>query len=81
MLDQYTQQGGNSLFMIDPVNIAQDSLFSIKGDAIAFPVDVGLDELFFKYGARLNRDIITDLFSAPIVLAQGENASSALRAR
>ena len=79
MLDQYTQQGGNSLFMIDPVNIAQDSLFSIKGDAIAFPVDVGLDELFFKYGARLNRDIITDLFSAPIVLAQGENASSEYR--
>ena len=79
MLDQYTQQGGNSLFMIDPVQIAQDSLFSIKGDAVAFAADLGLDELFFKYGARFNKTIITDLFSAPIVLAQGENASSEYR--
>ena len=79
MLDQYTQQGGNSLFLIDPVTIAQDSLFSIQGDAVAFPADLGLEELFFKYGVRLNRDIVTDLFSAPIVLAQGENASSEYR--
>ena len=79
MLDQYTQQGGNSLYMIDPVKIAQDSLFSIKGDAVVFAADLGLDELFFKYGARLNKDIITDLFSAPIVLAQGENALSEYR--
>ena len=79
ILDQYTQQGGNSLFLIDPVTIAQDSLFSIQGDAVAFPADLGLEELFFKYGVRLNRDIVTDLFSAPIVLAQGENASSEYR--
>ena len=79
MLDQYTQQGGNSLFLIDPVTIAQDSLFSLKGDAVAFPAKLGLEELFFKYGVRLNRDIVTDLFSAPIVLAQGENASSEYR--
>ena len=79
MLDQYTQQGGNSLFLIDPVTIAQDSLFSLKGDAVAFPAELGLEELFFKYGVRLNRDIVTDLFSAPIVLAQGENASSEYR--
>lgn len=79
ILDQYTQNGGNSLYLIDPVTIARDSLFSIKGDAVAFPVDLGLDELFFKYGVRFNKDIITDLFSAPIVLAQGENASSEYR--
>ena len=42
MLDQYTQQGGNSLFLIDPVTIAQDSLFSLKGDAVAFPAELGL---------------------------------------
>ena len=79
MLDQYTQQGGNSLYLIDPITIARDSLFSIQGDAVAFPTNLGLEELFFKYGVRLNRDIVTDLFSAPIVLAQGENASSEYR--
>ena len=79
MLDQYTQQGGNSLYLIDPITIARDSLFSIQGDEVAFPTDLGLEELFFKYGVRLNRDIVTDLFSAPIVLAQGENAYSEYR--
>ena len=76
MLDQFTQQGGNTLFLINPVNIAKDSLFSLEGNALAYPNPLELDELFFKYGARFNQDIVTDLFSAPIVLAQGENAQS-----
>ncbi len=76
IFDQYIQQGGNSLFFIDPVAVAQDSLFVLQGDAVVYPVELELDELFFKYGVRLNKDIITDLYSAPIVLAQGENASS-----
>ena len=76
MIDQFTQQGGSSLFLIDPINIAKDSLFSLAGNAIAYANPLELDELFFKYGARFNQDIVTDLFSAPIVLAQGENAQS-----
>ncbi len=76
MFDQYTLQGGNSLFLIDPVEVAQDSLFVLQGDAVVYPVKNELDEMFFKYGVRLNKDLITDLYSAPIVLAQGKNASS-----
>lgn len=76
IFDQYTQQGGNSLFLINPVAVAQDSLFVLQGDAVVYPVNNELDELFFKYGVRLNKNLITDLYSAPIVLAQGENASS-----
>ena len=67
MLDQYTQQGGNSLYLIDPITIARDSLFSIQGDAVAFPTDLGLKSCSLNT-VRLNRDIVTDLFSAPIVL-------------
>ena len=76
MLDQFTQKGGSSLFLIDPVTVAQDSLFSMQGTAVAYPTTVELDELFFAYGARLNKDVITDLYSAPIVLAQGENSNT-----
>lgn len=76
IFDQYTRQGGSSLFFIDPVAVAQDSLFILQGNAVVYPINLELDELFFKYGVRLNKDIITDLYSAPIVLAQGENASS-----
>ena len=79
ILDQYTQQGGNSLFLIDPVTVARDSLFLFQGDAVAYPAELELDELFFKYGVRFNKDIITDLYSAPIVLAQGENSNAEYR--
>ena len=76
MLDQFTQKGGSSLFLIDPVTVAQDSLFSMQGTAVAYPANIELDELFFAYGARFNKDIITDLYSAPIVLAQGKNSKT-----
>lgn len=79
MLDQFTQTGGSSLFLIDPVQVARDSLFMMQGDAVAYPASLELDELFFKYGVRLNKDIVTDLYSSPIVLAKGENSSSEYR--
>ena len=79
MLDQFTQAGGSSLYLVDPVTVAQDSLFSLQGDAFAYPNALELDELFFKYGVRLNQDIVSDLYSAPIVLAQGQNANSEYR--
>lgn len=76
MMDQFVQKGGSSLFLIDPVSVAQDSLFSLQGTAVAYPENLELDELFFTYGARFNRDIITDLYSSPIVLAQGKNSNT-----
>ena len=79
MLDQFTQNGRSSLFLINPVNVSSDSLFLTKGDAVAYPANNELDELFFKYGVRLNKDIVTDLYSAPIVLAQGEYNESEYR--
>ena len=79
ILDQFTQNGRSSLFLINPVNVSSDSLFLTKGDAVAYPANNELDELFFKYGVRLNKDIVTDLYSAPIVLAQGEYNESEYR--
>lgn len=79
MLDQFTQNGRSSLFLINPVNVSSDSLFLTKGDAVAYPANNELDELFFKYGVRLNKDIVTDLYSAPIVLAKGEYNESEYR--
>ena len=61
------------------MQVARDSLFLMQGDAVAYPASLELDELFFKYGVRLNKDILTDLYSSPIVLAQGENSTSEYR--
>ena len=79
MLDQFTQNGKSSLFLVNPVNVSSDSFIFNKGDAVAYPANNELDELFFKYGVRLNKDIVTDLYSAPIVLAQGEYNESEYR--
>ena len=38
--------------------------------------DLNLDDIFFKYGIRLNRNIVEDMFCAPIVLAKGQNNES-----
>lgn len=76
MLDQFTQAGKSSMLLIDPVVVAQDSLYNVQGSAIAYPGNLELDELLFAYGLRLNKDIVSDLYSAPIVLAQGENSNS-----
>ena len=48
MLDQFTQNGKSSLFLVNPVNVSSDSLFLTKGDAVAYPANNELDELFFK---------------------------------
>ncbi len=76
ILDQYIVNGGRSLWLIDPVAMELDSLFNQEGEAIALPRDLNLNDFFFKYGVRLNADLIEDLYCAQIVLASGEGNAS-----
>lgn len=59
-LDQYIMKGGKVLFFLDQLYVNEDSALS-QGGTIALPVDVNLDDQLFKYGARINRDLILDL--------------------
>jgi gliding-associated putative ABC transporter substrate-binding component GldG len=76
LLDQYILQGGKSLWMINPTSINRDSLFSLSGKSMAVSKKYNLGDLFFKYGLRLENDLVKDLYSAPIVLANGEQNNS-----
>ena len=76
ILDQFTQQGGNSLFLIDAVNVQKDSLYSLSGSTVSYGNLLELDDLFFKFGFRMRQEIVKDLYSAPIVLAQGNENNS-----
>jgi gliding-associated putative ABC transporter substrate-binding component GldG len=76
LLDQYTLQGGKSLWMINPTSINRDSLFNLTGKSMAVSKKYNLGDLFFKYGLRLENDLVKDLYSAPIVLANGEQNNS-----
>ena len=69
-LDQYIMNGGKTLWLIDNVQAELDSLMQ-TGESLAYPRDLGLTDLFFNYGVRINSDLITDLYSSEIPLATG----------
>ena len=73
ILDQYTMSGGASLWLIDGSNQEIDPE---SGKTFASRLDLNLSDLFFKYGIRINSNLVKDVISAPIVLASGtENES------
>jgi len=74
-LDQFIMQGGKALWMLENVAIEKDSLKQ-TGSNIAFPRDLNLLNLFFKYGVRINYDLINDLYSAPIYLTSGSSENT-----
>ena len=72
VLDQYIVGGGKSIWLLDPVQMQLDSLYNETGSSIALPRQLNLDDFFFKYGVRINPDLVNDLYNTPIVLASGE---------
>jgi len=60
-LDQYVMHGGKVIFFMDKLNAELDSLQSKKGEVVAFDRELALNDLLFKYGARVNSDLVMDL--------------------
>jgi gliding-associated putative ABC transporter substrate-binding component GldG len=59
LLDQYVMGGGNLVVLLD--GVAVDVSQAGGEGTFAMPVDSGLDDLLFKYGIRVNKDLIQDL--------------------
>ncbi|MGB5418976.1 MAG: gliding motility-associated ABC transporter substrate-binding protein GldG [Algibacter sp.] len=76
VLDQYTMNGGKSLWLIDAVAMEKDSLYNATGTNYAVARDLNLTDFFFKYGVRINPNMVSTLYSAPITLAMGEGSQS-----
>ncbi|MDO5981243.1 gliding motility-associated ABC transporter substrate-binding protein GldG [Flavivirga spongiicola] len=76
VLDQFTMNGGKSLWLIDAVAMEKDSLYNDTGKNFAVTRDLNLTDFFFKYGVRINPVIVSTLYSAPITLAIGEGSES-----
>jgi gliding-associated putative ABC transporter substrate-binding component GldG len=53
--------GGKILWALDNLYASLDSLQNSQGSFVAFDLGLELDDLLFKYGARLNRDLVQDL--------------------
>ena len=71
VLDQYQMQGGKSLWLVDAITMETDSL-NATGEYLATPKDLNLTDFFFKYGVRINPNLLQDVYSAPLVLATGD---------
>ena len=76
VLDQYIMNGGKTLWLIDQVAADMDSLYNQAGATLAYPRDLNLNDMFFKYGFRINPDLVKDENGSPIKLATGEQGSA-----
>lgn len=72
-LDQYVMRGGKLLFLLDRLEANMDS--ASRDDYFAFPYHLNLDDQLFKYGVRINPDLIEDRVSGkyPIVIGNAGN--------
>lgn len=70
IIDQYIMNGGRVLWLIDPVFASMDSLQRYN-ETVSIRNDLNLDDLLFKYGIRLNDNLIMDLNALPIPLLVG----------
>ncbi|HTB51321.1 MAG TPA: gliding motility-associated ABC transporter substrate-binding protein GldG [Ferruginibacter sp.] len=59
-IDQYVMRGGKLLLFEDKLEAEMDSL-QIKNEVIAYDRGLNLDDLLFRYGVRINSDLIMDL--------------------
>ena len=74
VLDQFVINGGKTLWLLDAVNVEMSDM-NKTGSTFAFPIDLGLNDLFFKYGFRINPTLVKDLQCAPISLASGQKGN------
>lgn len=72
ILDQYIMNGGKTLWLIDKVVADIDNLQNESQSTLAYPRELNLDDMFFKYGIRINYNLVQDLLSTPIT-ARSEN--------
>jgi ABC-2 type transport system permease protein len=71
-IDQYVMRGGNVFWMIDNMFADFDSLQrSANQSFVAFDRGLNLDDLLFKYGVRINQNLLQDLQSDVLPLASG----------
>ena len=69
-LDQYIMQGGKLLLLLDKLEATMDS--ASQENYAAFPYNIDLDDQLFKYGIRLNVDLVQDRNAGAYPVVTGE---------
>jgi gliding-associated putative ABC transporter substrate-binding component GldG len=66
-IDQYVMNGGRIIWMIDGLNMEDDSIRNNRGQAVPFENQHDLQKLLFNYGARINANLVASFDAAAIV--------------
>ncbi|MFY7652590.1 MAG: gliding motility-associated ABC transporter substrate-binding protein GldG [Chitinophagaceae bacterium] len=76
-LDQYVMNGGKIIWFIDKLHAELDSLMRTQGEYTAYDRNLDIDDLLFKYGVKINGDLLQDLNCSkiPLVIGKNENGS------
>ena len=80
-LDQFVMHGGKIMWCVDKLYAELDSLMRSQSDFVAFDRNLNVDDILFKYGVRINGDLVQDLNCAkiPIVVGTEANGSPMMR--
>jgi gliding-associated putative ABC transporter substrate-binding component GldG len=70
-LDQYVMHGGKLIWMIDNLYAEMDSLMRTQSDFVAFDRALNIEDQLFRYGVRINRDLVQDLQCDKLPLVVG----------
>jgi gliding-associated putative ABC transporter substrate-binding component GldG len=71
IIDQYVMGGGTIIWAVDKLYAEYDSLQKTDGAYVSFDRGLALDDLLFKYGIRINSNLIQDLNCAKLPLVVG----------
>ena len=74
LIDQFIMNGGKVLWMVDPIQVDLDSL-RVNQFTMGAPYELGVNDMLFQYGVRLNKDIIIDYNCSPIAMDAGPVAN------
>lgn len=72
-IDQFIMKGGKSLFFLDGLMMNVDSIKDYG--TMALPIEMGLEDLLFKYGVRVNNDVLQDVNSGNFPIVTGNLGS------
>lgn len=70
LIDQHIMYGGKVLWLIDQVTAEMDSL-KTSNVTTAMSKALNIEDQLFKYGVRINKDLVQDIQSAPIPVVTG----------
>ncbi|MDH5603522.1 MAG: gliding motility-associated ABC transporter substrate-binding protein GldG [Cyclobacteriaceae bacterium] len=68
-IDQYIMRGGKALFLVDKLHANMDSASNEIN--LSLPYQMNLDDMLFRYGIRLNNDLVQDNNAAPYPIVTG----------